>query len=111
MPVDQLLMSDLSLHSIGIVLDRLGKHAVLPQFVEDVFAPNGVTLISVQPQAIRRLVTAIDQFGLDFDDAYQYVAAEERHAILISFDSDFDKTDRGRQTPEYALSLSQTDTS
>jgi predicted nucleic acid-binding protein len=36
--------------------------------------------------------------GLDFDDAYQYVAAEKHSMALVSFDADFDRTDRGRRT-------------
>jgi predicted nucleic acid-binding protein len=46
-----------------------------------------------------RLVGVMDQFGLDFDDAYQYVAAEANGAQLVSFDTDFDGTDRRRRTP------------
>ncbi|MFA6372325.1 MAG: hypothetical protein WCW68_06850 [Methanothrix sp.] len=38
-------------------------------------------------------------FHLDFDDAYQYVAAERNDLVLVSFDADFDKTDMGRKTP------------
>jgi predicted nucleic acid-binding protein len=41
----------------------------------------------------------MDQFSLDFDDAYQYVGAEQVDAVIISFDSDFDRTDRRRETP------------
>jgi len=40
------------------------------------------------------------KFQLDFDDAYQYVAAEKYNLTIISFDNDFDKTERGRKTPE-----------
>jgi len=39
------------------------------------------------------------RFGFDFDDAYQYVAAEKHNLILVSFDADFDRTKRGRRTP------------
>ena len=92
-------MSDFTLHSIGVILDRLGKRHVLLQFVDDVFIQGEVTLASVQPEAMHHLVGAIDRFGLDFDDAYQYVAAEQVDAAIVSFDSDFDRTDRKRQTP------------
>jgi predicted nucleic acid-binding protein len=39
------------------------------------------------------------KFGLDFDDAYQYLAAVKYDLTLVSFDSDFDRTERGRRTP------------
>jgi len=36
-PSDQLLMTDFTLHSIGVILDRLKRREVLVQFVDDVF--------------------------------------------------------------------------
>ncbi len=48
---------------------------------------------------MERLVAVIDHFELDFDDAYQYVAAEMYDLELVSFDGDFDRTERGRITP------------
>jgi predicted nucleic acid-binding protein len=102
---DQLLMSDFTLHSIGIILNRLGRRAVLPQFVDDLFVQGGVTLVAVRPEAMYRLVEVMDQFNLDFDDAYQYVAAEANEAQLVSFDTDFDRTDRPRRTPGEIIGL------
>ena len=37
------------------------------------------------------------------DDAYQYVAAERDNVGIISFDTHFDQTDRGRQTAAQVL--------
>ena len=42
-------------------------------------------------------------FGLDFDDSYQYVAAEKFTLELLSFDRDFDRTPRGRKTLEEVM--------
>jgi predicted nucleic acid-binding protein len=102
-PPHRLLMSDFTLHSIGLILTRLGQRLVLPQFVDDVLLQGGVTLVAVPPTAMQRLVTVMEQFNLDFDDAYQYVAAERSNAVIVSFDSDFDLTDRGRRTPAAIL--------
>jgi predicted nucleic acid-binding protein len=44
---------------------------------------------------------------LDFDDAYQYVAAGKYDAIIVSFDSDFDRTERGRMVPPQILHSSK----
>ena len=41
----------------------------------------------------------IDKYKLDFDDAYQYVAAEQNGLIIVSFDGAPDKTSLGRKTP------------
>lgn len=102
-PTSQLMMSGFTPHSIGVILDRLGKHGVFLQFVDDVFIQGGVTLASVQPEAMHHLAEAMDQFDIDFDDAYQYVAAEQADAMIVSFDSDLDRTDRKRQTPKETL--------
>ena len=40
---------------------------------------------------MERLVEVMDNFNLDFDDAYQYVAAEIEKAVIVSFDKDLDK--------------------
>jgi hypothetical protein len=48
---------------------------------------------------LRELDTVAKMFTLDFDDAYQYVAAEKYDLQLVSFDADFDRTERGRKTP------------
>lgn len=98
-PTDQLLMTDFTLHSIGVILDRLEQRAVLLEFVDDVFMQGEVGLVSVQPEAMHRLVAVMEQFNLDFDDAYQYVAAELTEAVIVSLDGDFDRTERRRQEP------------
>lgn len=98
-PSDQLFMTDFSLHSIGVILHRLNRHAEFLRFVQDLFIDGAVGLISLEPADMARLVAVIDQFGLDFDDAYQYVAAEMYDVGLVSFDGDFDRTERGRITP------------
>ena len=102
-PAEELLVSDFTLHSIGVVLDRLGQRAVFPRFVDDLFVQGGIELVAVQPEDMHHGVDVMDRFGLDFDDGYQYVAAEQLDAVVVSFDGDFDRTDRGRRTPAEIL--------
>ncbi len=104
-PSDQLLITDFAFHSIGVILTRLGRQDVLLQFVRDVFIDGAVTLVSVAPVNMQRLVTIMNQFQLDFDDAYQYAAAEQHEAVIISFDDDLDRSDRGRMTPAAVLGI------
>ena len=54
---------------------------------------------------MKRLVEIMNRFNLDFDDAYQYVAAEIEKVVIVSFDKDFDKTDQGRLTPMQVIQL------
>ncbi|MBC7343880.1 MAG: PIN domain-containing protein [Clostridia bacterium] len=49
------------------------------------------------------IIHAAQQFGLDFDDAYQYAVAAHYKLTIVSFDSDFDRTERGRKTPRELL--------
>jgi predicted nucleic acid-binding protein len=59
-------------------------------------------LRSVQ-RDVRQLAEAAQQFNLDFDDAYQYALAERYNLTIVSFDSDFDRTERGRKVPKDLL--------
>jgi len=45
------------------------------------------------------LLEFVKKFGLDFDDAYQYTIAEKYNLQIISFDRDFDRTERKRKDP------------
>jgi predicted nucleic acid-binding protein len=98
-----LSVTDFTFHSICVILSRLAKNEVLLDFVQDVFIDGAVNLVSINPIDTHALVNAIDKYTLDFDDAYQYVAAKRNELTLISFDSDFDKTDQGRKTPSDIL--------
>jgi hypothetical protein len=103
-PSEHLFITDFSFHSIGVILRRLNRLEVLLSFVQDVFIDSSVVLISLEPQDTQNLVAVMNQFNLDFDDAYQYVAAEKHNLTLVSFDGDFDGTTRGRKTPAEILS-------
>jgi predicted nucleic acid-binding protein len=98
-----LFLTDFSFHSIGLILTRLGKARILLNFVQDSFLEGAVSLIHLAPEDTEAIVNAMQQFRLDFDDAYQYVAAEKHNLVLVSFDTDFDRTDKGRKTPQAAL--------
>ncbi len=102
-PTDRLLMSDFTLHSIGVILGRLKESTVFKQFVQDVLLDGEVSLIGLSPDAMHRLVAVMEHHQLDFDDAYQYVVAEQEDAVIISFDADFDRTERGRMSPAQVL--------
>ncbi len=98
-PSDQLLLSHFSLHSIGVILGRSHQHDTLQQFTRDLFLNGAVKLATVPPEAFDQIVAAMMNQRLDFDDAYQYVAARQAGAELVSFDADFDHTDLHRLTP------------
>ncbi len=96
---DHIVISDFSLHSIGVILDRLKRRDLFDDFLEDVLIQGGAKLVALSSSAMKRISETIDLFGIDFDDAYQYIAAKEFAATIVSFDKDFDKTDAKRRTP------------
>jgi len=49
------------------------------------------------------VIDASTGFNLDFDDAYQYTIAGKYDLTIVSFDADFDRTDRGRKQPAALL--------
>ena len=98
-------MTDFTLHSIGVICNRLNQRDVFVKFVDDVLIDTGVVLVSIPANKMKRVVEIMDRFRLDFDDAYQYVAAEIEDATIVSFDKDFDKTEQGRLTPIHVLKL------
>jgi predicted nucleic acid-binding protein len=98
-PAD-LIVSDFSLHSVGIILCRLGRAQDFLKFVADVFIEGGVAQVQLDVADMDRLVSVMQSFGLDFDDAYQYVVAEKMGATIVSLDADFDRSERGRVRPE-----------
>lgn len=99
----KIFLTDFSFHSIGLILTRLKKSELLLNFVQDSLLEGAVSLVHLVPEDTQALVQAMQQFRLDFDDAYQYVAAQKHGLELVSFDADFDRTERGRKTPQSVL--------
>ena len=96
--IEKTFMTDLALHSIGIILFRLKKYELFTSFVEDMII-NGMEILSSSPEDLMKLDRTAQQYNLDFDDAYQYMLAEKHQLQLISFDKDFDSTKIGRKEP------------
>jgi predicted nucleic acid-binding protein len=98
-PHQQLAVTEFSIHSVGILLLRRKMHAGFVRFAEDLLLSGAIGLVRLDVSDIIRVGKTAGATGLDFDDAFQYVAAEKHDLTLISFDADFDRTDRGRKTP------------
>ena len=99
-----LWLTEFSLYSIGVILNRLRKDDLFEDFVSDTIDDSGVKRIRLDTSELRQLLAVRQRFQLDFDDAYQYVAAENYNLAIVSFDADFERTQRGRKTPAGVLS-------
>jgi hypothetical protein len=98
-----LYLTEFSLYSLGIILLRRKMHDTFLQTVDDLLLTGGIRLVRLGLEDMQDIVHASRRFNLDFDDAYQYVAAEKYSLIIVSFDGDFDRTERGRRTPTEVL--------
>jgi len=102
-PSERLNISEFSLYSVGIVLFRRKLFDVFVRFVEDIIITGGVRLLRLSTEEAKELAKVAQRFKLDFDDAHQYTIAERYGLTIVSFDSDFDRTERGRKTPRDLL--------
>jgi len=96
----EFFISDFSLHSIGLLLFRRHQRDVFRRLLADMLLNAGVAMLSLFVGQMETVIRAAQQFNLDFDDAYQYAIAEHYALTIISLDADFDRTDRGRRTPD-----------
>ena len=104
-----LYITDLALHSIGIILFKLKKNTLFVSFLSDM-VKDGMNIISLSPEELMKLNETVEKYNLDFDDAYQYLAAKNHHLQLISFDKDFNKTDINKKEPQEAIELGKKST-
>ena len=86
-----------------MILARFGETEALRSFVKDAFSDGDVTLLHLMPEDTEYILQVMRKFSLDYDDAYQYVAAEKYNLIIVSFDADFERTIRGRKSPGEVL--------
>jgi uncharacterized protein len=98
-PAEQLYLSDFSVHSLGVILLRRKRGDIFLTAVVGDLLSSGIRVAALGVNDLPLVVEAAQKFNLDFDDAYQYTVARQSDLQIVSFDSDFDRTDRGRTTP------------
>lgn len=101
----RLALTDFSLHSVGIVMRRKGIVDQFSLFIRDVGIGTAVDVVPLGVEDMHRVAETSVAHRLDFDDAYQYVAAELNGLRIVSLDADFDRTPNGRLNPAAALQL------
>ncbi len=96
----ELYITDFSLYSICILLGKLHENEVLKSFVDDIALSEGIYLIKAETEEIQKIIEIEERYKLDFDDAYQYYIADLKGLTIVSYDGDFDRTEKGRKKPE-----------
>src|SRR5512136_1611625 len=84
-PRAALYVTDFAFHSVALILVSRKRGEALSRFVNDFLGVRGTMLIRLTPDEVVSLATKTGELGLDFDDAYQYVAAEKHDLTLVSF--------------------------
>jgi predicted nucleic acid-binding protein len=100
---DEIFITDFAFHSLCVILIRLKKQQALLNFVQDLFIDGDVSLVSIPPDKTPELVKTMRQHKLDFDDAYQYIAAKLHGLTLITFDKDLKRRPLGGRTPAQVI--------
>jgi hypothetical protein len=98
-PPTDLFVTDFSLYSIGVFLFQRNWQDIYERFVTDMIIKTEIGVIGLNAEDAVILGRASKQFNLDFDDAYQYAVADKYRFQIVSFDSDFDRTEKGRKVP------------
>ena len=86
---EQIYLSDFSLHSIGVILFRNNKETVFNKFVKDII--QKIKILTLSEKLYSYLSDVKEEYGLDFDDAYQFKVAEEYGLSIVTQDKDFEK--------------------
>ena len=95
-----LFITDFSLHSLGVFLFQRNRHETYIRFVKDVIIETEINVIGLDPEEVLALAEISKRFHLDIDDSYQYAVAQKYGLQILSFDADFDRTEKGRKIPD-----------
>jgi predicted nucleic acid-binding protein len=101
-PLNQVGLTDFSLFSIALKMVRHDRLQALMEFATDI-VNSSIAVVRLNPSALPGVLSVMTTERLDFDDAYQYFAAEQNNLILVSLDKHFAHTSRGYQSPREAM--------
>lgn len=99
-PLSDLFVSDFTVHSIGVILSRYKKFGVFSDFLDDLFVNGQIGQLSLNPTELIQVIANIQEFNLDFDDAYQLSVSQKYDLVIVTFDKDFNAKGIQKITPE-----------
>ena len=102
-PLEQIFISDFTLHSIGVILSRLNKLDILDKFVNDLFFKGLIDQIFIYHHYFAEIIENIEKYKLDFDDSYQLTTSIKYDLTIVTFDKDFNVRGINRMSPEEIL--------
>lgn len=107
-PLNDLYVSDFAIHSIGVILSRYKKLGLLEKFLNDLFATGQIEQLSLNSVDLLNVILNIQEFNLDFDDAYQLSVSQKYDLVIVTFDKDFSAKGIRKNTPEEIIQQQET---
>ena len=98
-----LAISDFAWNSIGVRCAKRNQLDLYVGFSQSVIVTGGTVLLRLDVSDAAAVVSAMRNYNLSYDDAYQYVTAEKHGLRVVALDNDFRKTPRGHLRPRDAM--------
>lgn len=102
-PSKNLSISDFSLHSIGVILNRLKKIDIFVDYINDLFSIGYVSCLNLETLDNLEISKLITEKKLDYDDSYQAVVSQKYDIQIVTFDVDFKKCGIKTLSPKEAI--------
>ena len=102
-PVENLFVSDFSIHSIGVILSKFKKYDIFEKFITDLFINGQVGLLTLDSFELFDVIKYIKKNKFDFDDSYQFTVAEKYDLTIVTFDKDFNIKGIKKMSPEEVI--------
>ncbi len=87
--IDNLSISDFSLHSIGVILLRNKKGKTFSKFLKDILPK--ISILTLTKEKYIEIIKFSKKYNLDFDDSYQACLSVDKNLEIITMDKDFKK--------------------
>lgn len=87
--IDNINISDFTLHSIGVILFKQNEEKLFLKFISDTLSK--IPLISLPKNEYQNITNITKKYKLDFDDSYQYTVCKHFEWKLVTMDLDFKK--------------------
>ncbi len=101
------IVTDFTIHSIIVLLDRLKRLKELRTFLLSLTAYKGLYIYTTSIAEEVKAIEIAEEKGLDMDDAIQYsTALSVKVDAIISFDKDFNGLEIPRKEPKDILDSS-----
>ena len=68
--------------------------------MDDLFVNGQIGQLSLNPSELKEVISNMEEFNLDFDDAYQLSVSQKYDLVIVTFDRDFNAKGIQKTTPE-----------